>query len=84
MFAAEFVKDLKDTMVSGIETVSITYAVFQLTKKIPLMQGCISRKKECDALRDAVKAKGVDLGPSIDTYITMITTPQKPQDAAQA
>ena len=68
-FAAEQeLKDAKTNRDKGIQTVTITYAVYQLLVVIPkIPRG--DRKDACDKLKKDMSAKEVSIPPCIDDKI---------------
>ena len=82
-FDVNLTKRAKHFMNQGIETVSITYALFKLAK-IAELPSVWQRKRDCDKLRADIKKKCVELGPSMEAYITTLTTPPKKSEDANA
>ncbi|CAK0884574.1 unnamed protein product [Prorocentrum cordatum] len=63
--AADVVSKSKQVFDNGIEVVSLTYAVFQVTAVIPKIKGQKKRKDAVDALKADILAKGVKMSESI-------------------
>ena len=61
-------------MLSGAETVSVTYASYQITVTIPKIDNIFDRKKKISELREAVTSKGSSLGDSLEAQAKILET----------
>ncbi len=73
-FEAAFLKEVESAKTLGVETVAITYAVWQLTTEVPKTDSLFGRSKAIKALRAQVEDKGAKFGPSLDDYATRLCT----------
>ena len=64
----------KTTLASGSETVSVTYALHQLTRVIPKLPNATQKKAAAGKLLSDVRQRGVDLGPSITAECARLQT----------
>ena len=58
---AQLVKSIGNTIRHGMLTVSVTFAIFRLTKELALIQNHTVREKQLDALKGQLKAKLGDI-----------------------
>ena len=65
MIPAELWSSCKTALQEGTETVSVTYALYQLRTAIPKLAGPVKRKA-VETLRAEMRKRGVDLGASLD------------------
>lgn len=62
----------KQALVLGVETVSITFAIHQLTVSIPKQSIVFQRRKDVDELKANLQQRGVSLGRSLDALATRL------------
>ena len=74
MFDAAALMSAKSMLVLGIETVTITYCLYQLTVVIPRSESVFQRKRDVEQLRTAASDKGVSLGASLEALATKLST----------
>jgi hypothetical protein len=72
VIAADLYKDIKTTMVLGVETVAITYFCYKLLYVIALEKSLITRRKLIDDLVKAVTDKGVGLGVGLEAKVAKL------------
>lgn len=71
---ARLLKAAKQALLLGVETVSITYALFKLTVEVPKLGSIFQRRQKVDELRAALKERGTGLGSSLDALATKLAT----------
>ena len=62
LFDHALIPDARTVFCSGAETVSVTYALYQITVEAPKIDNIFDRKKKISELREAVASKGVIVG----------------------
>lgn len=72
VFESCIVRDMKNNVLLGVDTVATTYAVFKV-QQIAAMPSPIARKREVDALRIAIRQKGGELCPSLEAYASQLS-----------
>ena len=85
VFDASLLKDAKTTVTLGVDTLSVTYALYKLEFEISKVQSVVLRKRQVEELREAIKAKGAVLGESVDAFASSLCrVPPSAQAAADA
>ena len=72
---ANLVKMADDTVMLGVETVTITYALYRITAELPKMAKTAERKSAVEALRAQVDEKNVTLGDDMNARFQELEDP---------
>lgn len=83
VFVIGIVKDARATVSLGVDTVSVTYALYKLEHVILPLQSVVLRKRQVQELREAVAAKGASWGPSVEAYAESLSAVKAAQPAAE-
>lgn len=76
-FDSGLVREAKSKLVLGVETVSVTYALFQLTIEIPKATSVFERRNLIKRLRDDVQARGASFGASLEMLAKSLSAQAK-------
>ena len=74
LFDHALIPNARTVFCSGAETVSVTYALYQIAVGIPKIDNIFDRKAKVSALREAVASKGSSLGDSLEARAVILET----------
>ena len=78
LFEHTLLAHAKTVLSLGVETIAVTYALYQLNAEIPKVEAIFARQKAIASLRSAVATKGVSLGASLEGRAKLLEKQVRP------